>query len=128
MSKLVVSLSVTQKYNWFSFKQIAIIEENDFKSLNEVNPYFMFCELTGNHDNLEFYFLDLEVKIISNDVKEIEYLEKLGLTDAGIEKFDLIKNMNSNYPRWREGIFDEYYEKKYAGFKSIQEYYSGNHY
>lgn len=128
MSKLMVSLSVTKNYNWFSFKNISIIEKDDLNILKQLNPYFMFCELTGNHDNLEFYFNDLDVEIVSSDVKEIEYLENLGVADAGIKKFDLIKNLNSNYPQWRDGVFDEHYNKNYAGFKNIQEYYSKRNY
>lgn len=121
MSKLLVSLSVSEKYNWCAFKQITVIEEQDLIDLSKINPYFDFFELMGRHTNTQFYFKDLNVKVISNDVKEIEYLEKLGVTDAGIKDLDLIEQISSRYPQWREGIFDEHYDRFYAKFNSLGE-------
>jgi len=123
MSKVLLSITVSEKLSWCGFKQVCVIEKQDLEDLERINPYFSFEELTGRHQEFEFYFSDLNIQIISEDDQQIESLKQIGLTDIGIVGFDLVKKLNRNYPEWRENIFDEYYDSLFKGHNGIGYYY-----
>jgi len=123
MSNVLVAISVKDNLSWCAFRQVCLIDKQDLEDLKKVNPYFSFSELTGKHQELEFYFNDLETQVISEDAQEIEKLKQIGLTDSGIVGFDLVNKLNRNYPQWRENIFDEYYDSLFKGYDSIRDYY-----
>lgn len=123
MSRVLLSISIPEQLSWCAFKQVCLVEKQDLEDLKSVNPYFSFSELTGRHQDFEFYFSDLEIQIISEDEQEIESLKKMGLIDVGIVGFDLVEKLNKNYPEWRENIFDEDYDSLFKGHNSIRDYY-----
>lgn len=123
MSKVLLSITVSERLSWCAFKQVCLIEKQDLEDLKRINPYFSFSELTGKHQGFEFYFSDLEIHIISEDEKKIEDLKQMGLIDCGIVGFDLVNKLNRNYPQWREDIFDEDYDSLFKGHDSIRDYY-----
>lgn len=123
MSKVLLSITVSERLSWCAFKQVCLIEKQDLEDLKRINPYFSFSELTGKHQEFEFYFSDLDIHIISEDEKRIEDLKQMRLTDSGIVGFDLVNKLNRNYPQWREDIFDEDYDFLFKGHDSIRDYY-----
>lgn len=123
MPKVLLSITVSERLSWCAFKQVCLIEKRDLEDLKRINPYFSFEELTGRHQEFEFYFSDLDIKIISEDDQQIENLKQMGLIDVGIVGFDLVNKLNRNYPQWRENIFDEYYDSLFKGHDSIRDYY-----
>lgn len=123
MSKVLLSITVSERLSWCAFKQVCLIEKRDLEDLKRINPYFSFEELTGRHQEFEFYFSDLDIHIISENEKKIEDLKQMGLIDSGIVGFDLVNKLNRNYPQWRENIFDEDYDSLFARHNNIRDYY-----
>ncbi len=123
MSRVLLSISIPEQLSWCAFKQVCLIDKQDLQDLKSVNPYFSFFELTGRHQEFEFYFSDVNIQIISEDDQHIESLKQIGLIDVGIVGFDLVEKLNRNYPKWRENIFDEYYDSLFKGHNSIRDYY-----
>lgn len=118
MSKVLASIHIVNK-SACDFKNVFLISEEDFNLLQEINPYFNFYELTGRHENLEFYIKDVNFQIVTKDKDEIALIEKLGIEKSGLTNLDLLKWLDSTEPKWRDNVFED---TEHTGFDTMRDF------